>query len=157
MYKIKSILFICTGNSCRSVMAEALMKKYLKEYGKEYISVHSAGISAIDGFHPTKETVEVLKEAGADIANFRSKRLTAELIKAADLILVMEAMHRDFVVNMAPAAAAKTHLLKKFLTDNIANYPEDSGIPDPIGKPKDYYKLSFEVIKDQIERIVRAL
>ncbi|MFA6610292.1 MAG: low molecular weight protein arginine phosphatase, partial [Candidatus Omnitrophota bacterium] len=61
MGNIKSVLFVCTGNSCRSVMAEGFMKKYLRELGKADIEVRSAGISAAEGFFPTAETIEVMR------------------------------------------------------------------------------------------------
>ena len=158
MNKIKSILFVCTGNSCRSVMAEGLARKYLKELGKSYISVSSAGSSAIDGLSPTQETVNVMKDEGLDVSAFRSKRLTAELIKNSDLILVMEGSHKNIISSMAPEAAAKTYLLKEFLINKGGkNYPENPDVPDPIGEPEDFYRLSFEVIKDNIKRIVELI
>ena len=80
------------------------------------------------------------------------------MIKNSDLILVMENSHKDIISKMAPEAAAKTHLLKEFLIDKGSkNYPENTGVPDPIGEPTDFYRLSFEVIKDNIKRIARLI
>lgn len=157
MDKIKSILFICTGNSCRSIMAEGLMKKYLNELGKDYIEVRSAGISALAGFPPTEETIDVMKKEGVDVSSFKSLRAGEDLIKNSDLILVMEDMHKDFITRIVPEAASKTYLLKEFLADEDKAYSENHNIPDPIGKPLEYYKLSFQLIKDQIERIAKLL
>ena len=157
MNKIKSILFVCTGNSCRSVMAEELMRRYLKELGKD-ISVSSAGVSAIDGLSPTQETVNVMKDEGLDVSAHRATRITEELIKKADLILVMEESHKRIVTSMVPEAAGKTLLLKEYMVDkNKKNYPENPDVPDPIGEPTDFYKLSLEVIKDNIKRIAEKL
>lgn len=157
MNKIGSILFVCTGNSCRSVIAEGLMKKYLKEMGKGDIEVRSAGISAIAGFSPTEETIEVMKGEGVDLSDFRSKMVTPEDIKKADLILVMEYLHKEAVMRMSPEAKEKTFLLKEFRAEGEKTYPENLNISDPIGRPMDYYKLSLEIIKEQVKRITELL
>ncbi len=157
MDKIKSILFVCTGNSCRSIMAEGLMKKYLKELGKDYIEVRSAGISALAGFPPTQETIDVMKQENVDVSSFYSKKATEDLIKNSDVILVMEKMHKDFIDKIAPEAASRTYLLREFQASRDKARLGNHNIPDPIGKPMDYYKLSFQLIKEQIERIAKLL
>ena len=157
MNKIKSILLVCTGNSCRSVMAEGLFKKYLKEIGKGDIEVASAGIMALDEFSPTGETIEVMKGEGVDVSGYRSKRLTADLINKSDLILAMEGVHRAFVLRIDPMAEPKVHLLKKYGADDKRKYPEGDGVPDPIGKPLDFYRLSLEIIKEETKRIAGLL
>jgi protein-tyrosine-phosphatase len=157
MGKIKSVLFVCTGNSCRSVMAEGLLKKYLKEAGKKDIVVRSAGISAMDGMGPTIETTEVMSEAGIDISRFRSKYITDELIKSSDLILVMSGHHMDAIIRRVPQAAPKVHLLKAFGIDCEKKACEDLDISDPIGQSEVVYKNIFDVIDGEIKRIVKLL
>lgn len=156
MGDIKTILFVCTGNSCRSVMAEGLLKKYLKNLGKK-ANVISAGTVAIEGYPATEATIEVMKTEGIDISGFHSKRLTAELINKADLILVMQPMHKEEVINMVPAAAAKTFLLKEYQCDCKPGDIKDIVVPDPIGRPVEDYKRCLESIKKEIERIVKIL
>jgi len=138
-------------------MAEGLLKKYLKELGKADIEIASAGMSAVEGFPPTDETIEVMKEEGVDLSGFKSRRLTEELIKASDLILAMEEKHREYVKKISPEAVEKTYLLKEFHAGGGRSYPEDPNVPDPIGKPLDYYKLALEVIKDEVRRIAKLL
>lgn len=154
---IKSVLFVCTGNSCRSPMAEGLLKKILKDLDKGYIEVRSAGIGAMDDLAPTDETIEVMRQEGIDLSGYRSKKLTDDLIKNSDLILVMEETHRVEVIRRMPEAGSKTHLLKKFGLDDKANYPEGSSIPDPIGRPFKDYTQCFDLIKREIGRIAKIL
>ena len=138
-------------------MAQGLLKKYLKEAGKDNIEVTSAGILALDGFPPTEETIDVVKGEGVEVSDFKSQRLTKEMIKKSDLILVMEDMHRDFVLRLDPEVASKTHLLRIFGSDSKRKYPQGSGVPDPIGKPLDFYKLSLAIIKEEVKRIAKLL
>ena len=157
MSKVKSILLVCTGNSCRSIMAEGIFRKYLKDAGKNDIDVASAGIMAIDGFPPTDETIKVMKDNGVDVSGYKSRRITADLINKSDLVLVMEGVHKDFVIRIDPSAEGKVHLLKKYGSSDKRKYPEDDGVPDPIGRPLDFYKLSLEIIKEEAKRIVALL
>ena len=157
MRKIHSVLLVCTGNSCRSVMAEGLLKKKLKELGKTDIVVRSAGIRALDGSSPTDETIEVMKDEGVDLKNFKSTGITDELIKAADLILVMAAMHKSEVIKRVPEAAAKTFLLREYGRSEGAEKLPDPDFPDPIGLPLSGYKVCLGIMKREIERTARLL
>ena len=132
------------------------MKKYLRELGKIGITIRSAGIRASDGYPPTDETVDVLKEEGAAPDDFKSSALTDEMIRASDLILVMEEMHKNEVVKRVPGAASKTFLLKEYGRagdDKIT----DPSIPDPIGQPITDYKNCLEMIKKETERVAKLL
>jgi protein-tyrosine-phosphatase len=157
MGNIKSVLFVCTGNSCRSVMAEGLMRKYLKELGKGDIEVSSAGIGTVGGFPPTDETVKVMKDEGVDVSSHRSVRLNEEIVKDADLILVMEEGHREFIDSNFPEGSYRTYLLKEYGRKDGPSYPESPGIADPIAKPIEFYRLAMEIIKDQVDRIAKLL
>ena len=148
------ILFVCSGNSCRSIMAEAYFKKRAAEEGLS-VEVKSAGTLGIDGMPPTEETLKMLESANIDPGGYISKGLNKELVEWADIILVMERLHKDRALVMLPHAVEKVVYLKEFSKE-----PGESGfveIPDPIGKSLDFYKASFEVIKESVEGFVDHL
>jgi protein-tyrosine-phosphatase len=156
MGDVHSVLFICTGNSCRSVMAEALMRKRLYELGKNEIDVGSAGIMAMKGMPPTDETIKAMKEADVDVSEFKSKGVTADTIKKADLVLTMEPMHKDSILKIVPSAAAKTFLLKEY-GNTSKLLPKGFSVRDPIGKPLEEYRMTRDEISAEIDRIADLL
>src|SRR5580658_10939894 len=145
---MKTILFICTGNVCRSPMAEGLFRKATD--GKGEFRVLSAGLGAIDGQPPTMHSVTAMRELGIDISNQRSRALTAELVRQADYIFGMTHGHVDTISLLYPAAAEKTFLLREF-DDTVEPYEKD--IADPIG-------CSYQVYvhcREQIEKSIASL
>jgi len=145
----KTVLFACTGNTCRSVMAAALLEKMLKDKNRHDVEVLSAGIIILAGFGATAGTKEVLKREGIDISGFRSQKVTKEMVKKSDIILVMEKMHKERILHLAPEAENRLFLLKEFakISDN------DLEVRDPIGHPIESYEKTFAVMKDAVERI----
>ena len=157
MSKIKSVLLVCTGNSCRSVMAEGLLKKKLQSLGKNNVEVRSAGLRALNGMPPTAETIQVMKEEDVDVSYFKSKNLSDEAIKNSDLILVMEKVHKNEIIRRVPEAAPKVHILREFGHPDAGEYVGVSDVPDPIGRPIKDYKYCLAMIKTEIERITKLL
>jgi len=156
MSDIHSILFVCSGNSCRSVMAEGLARKRLYELGKSDIEVSSAGVMATKGLPPTDETIKVMKEADVDVAEFKSKNISVDMIKKADLILTMEPMQKDMILKMAPHAAEKAFLLKEYKNPSKI-LPKGFSVHDPIGKPAADYRVCRDEINAEIGRIAELL
>lgn len=151
MSDIKSVLFVCTGNSCRSVIAEGLFKKFLSDRGCSYIKVQSCGIISFSGLSPTENTLKVMRNAGIDVSGHKSTPLTKELIDNSDLILAMEDIHIDEVIRISPESSKKVHLLLKFAKNESAN--GDFSVLDPIGKPLEVYERVSELIKGAVEKV----
>lgn len=154
---IKSILIVCTGNSCRSVMAEGLLRKFLKDKGREDIKVISAGIGTMPGMMASPNTIEVMKQEGVDVSGHRAQFVSEEMIKNADLILGMEPIHIDTVLNMVPEAKDKTHLLLEYAYEIEEEKPVNNAVFDPIGKPKEVYESVLMTVKDATERLVKRI
>jgi glycine hydroxymethyltransferase len=145
---MKTILFICTGNVCRSPMAEALFRQ--ATIGRGDFRVLSAGLGALDGQPPTAHSVAAMRELDVDISGQRSRMLTADLVRSADFIFGMTHGHVDAVALLYPAAAEKTFLLREF-DETLDAFERD--IADPIGSPYDVYVHC----RDQIEQGIASL
>ncbi len=145
---MKTVLFVCTGNICRSPMAEGLFRHQAGSGGR--YEVLSAGVGATDGQPPSAHAIEVMRELGIDISKQRSRALTAELVQRAEYIFVMTHGHLDSLILLHPHAADRTFLLREF-DETLADYERD--IPDPIGEGLAMYRDC----RDQIQRGMHSL
>jgi protein-tyrosine-phosphatase len=144
------VLLVCTGNTCRSPMAEGIMKHILKGMNIDSIDVSSAGTSAVDGFPPSENAVIVCRDWGIDISGHRSRLLDNRLLEEADLVLVMSPEHYRFIKSIAPSEN-KIHLIKSFGIDR-SNL--DEGVDDPIGGSLDKYGRTFLELDEIIRKIL---
>ena len=143
----KRIMFVCTGNTCRSPMAEFLLKKIMEEEEKPYFQeryeVVSRGIHAFTGSPVSPNVLNVLMEQeGLNAINFTSKKLDRLDVLSADLIFTMEDVQKDYILNVEPAAEGRVFNLKKFLPAD-----EEKDIFDPIGADIEVYEGVYATIK----------
>lgn len=155
MSRIKTILLVCTGNSCRSVMAGGLLTKMLK--GKGDYKIITAGTAALKGMRATAEAIQVMSDENIDVSKYTSQPLTDQMIEQADLILVMERRHKENILMRQPEARQKLHLLSEFGRVKNESKLVEPDVPDPIGKPLDFYRKVFAIIKEGIIRTVNKL
>ena len=145
------ILFVCTANICRSVMAEGIFKKLLSNHiSMHTVHVHSAGIDALEGLTPDRNTNEICNKHSLRISSHKAHQLTKAMLKETDLILCMANNHKQIIINAFPELNGNIFLLKEYLREHPVDEPS---IKDPTGKSKKYYDICFREIEKEIKRI----
>lgn len=152
---MKHIIFVCTGNSCRSPMAEGFLKRIAQERSQLDITVSSAGISAMNGYPASAEAVQVMRELGIDISSHRSRTITTSVLEDASVVVAMASNHMEALVNLNPAMVGKMYLLTDF--ESEAQSGSGKGITDPIGMSVEGYRKVRDEIKELVTKLAERL
>ncbi len=151
--RIKNVLFVCTGNICRSPFAQGLLNKLVEQKGLEGVKADSAGLLALPDNEATHLAQQVASEYGVDLTQHVAKPVSAGLVDWSDLILAMERSHADALMAAFPEAARKVLLLRHF-----GRYgSRRRGISDPYGLEYEAYRFCFLDIHDAISGLVEFL
>ena len=145
--KTKKIIFVCTGNTCRSPMAEILLKNKLEQMGIKSVKALSAGLAAKNGDSINRLAELVLKENGLSCEKFSSTLLTEKMLRESFAVVCMTESQRDIVMDMRWHALRGTGAEE--IENNVYSFPEISGyeIYDPYGKDQECYRYVFGLLE----------
>ncbi|MBD3378050.1 low molecular weight protein arginine phosphatase [candidate division KSB1 bacterium] len=148
--------FVCSGNICRSPMAEYMFKSIIPPGWKNMTRIESAGTLGITGAPAAQEAIQVLREIEIDLTPHSSRGIDLEWLKRMDLVFVMSQEHIDFIENEYPQEKSKVFRLREYAR-NAADQDADYDIADPVGLSLDVFRATREQINDELLRILPVL
>ncbi|MFQ5646130.1 MAG: low molecular weight protein arginine phosphatase [bacterium] len=150
---VRNVLVVCTGNICRSPMAEYYLGDCLEKGGAQgRVTVTSVGTNALVDYSAAQPAVETMADLGLNLASHQARQLEIEGIEEADLILTMEEYHRLEVISLVPEAAEKTYCLKAY-----PKHASFMGVPDPYGLSRKAYARAFRQMRKQLDLICKDI
>lgn len=150
MLRPRIILFLSTGDTCRSPMAAAYLRHLLDKYGVRGVEVRTAGVSTIVGLLASQETIQVLRAEGLDATRHRSNQLSSDMLRRATLVLGMTPFHVQSALRLHEEARGKVHLLKEYTKSDLKKVQID----DPMGGTLEIYRRCYAEIKAAIDRLI---
>ncbi len=146
-----NVLFVCTGNTCRSPMCEGYLRSLCGKSGRTDIHAASAGLSAHPGDPASLHAREVMKKFGLDLSGHAARGVDSSAVSQADLILAMTASHLKNLRSSFPGAADKARLLLEY-----ADQP-GADVPDPFGGSFQTYESCFRTMKQALDNLFLTL
>lgn len=149
----KKVLFVCTGNLCRSPMAEGLFRFETHRRALHHVSCASAGTHPVVGQTPPQEALAVCRKHGFDISMNQGKGLTAKSVNEADIICIMEAFHRDAIAMFFPRAKGKVFFMSHWADGKLAG----KEIPDPYGRDQSFFADTLTLLGQCMDGLLKQM
>ncbi len=146
------LLFVCTGNTCRSPLAEAIARRIAESTGAD-VEVGSAGTGTVDGAPASDAARAVAREAGLDLDAHAARLLRRSMVQEADLVLVMNERQREFIRVLAPEALDRVHRLREYATRG----ERADDVDDPFGGDAARYRRTLNELRELVDKSLQRL